>query len=171
MSETKPERETGAEDVGRTADVGSRRKFLTLAAGGLGVTWLGASAYPVYRYLSPQPVPDPFGKEGRALVDKLSLAHVARPGSGGNGGYATRGVIVFRNPGGDLKAFDSKCTHAGCNVAFQGDKLFCNCHGGTYDLEGRNIAGPPPRPLTELKVFEEGGLLYVAPLDPPAKKG
>jgi Rieske Fe-S protein len=78
-------------------------------------------------------------------------------------------VIVFRDAGGALKAFDSKCTHAGCNVQFQGEKLYCNCHGGTYDLSGKNVSGPPPKPLTELRVFEDQGLLYVARLEAPAK--
>ncbi|MBU0640625.1 MAG: Rieske (2Fe-2S) protein [Planctomycetes bacterium] len=80
---------------------------------------------------------------------------------GKNGAYGGRGLIVFRDAGGRLKAFDSKCTHAGCNVGFQGDRIFCNCHGGVYDLNGKNIAGPPPRPLTELGVVAEGELLYV----------
>jgi Rieske Fe-S protein len=30
--------------------------------------------------------------------------------------------------------------------------MWCNCHGGAYDLTGRNVAGPPPRPLTVYKV-------------------
>lgn len=151
-----------------------RRKFLLAAAGGVGIAWAGAAAYPVYKYLAPQPIPDPFGEDGKALVEKIVPADVARPGSGKNGGYAARGIIVLRNPEGELKAFDSKCTHAGCNVEFQGDKIFCNCHGGTYDLTGKNIAGPPPKPLTELKVLEEEGALYVSPMVSPAnsqKKG
>jgi cytochrome b6-f complex iron-sulfur subunit len=146
-----------------------RRKFLLAAAGGIGVAWAGAAAYPVYKYLAPQPVPDPFGEEGKALVDKITPTDVANPGMGKNGGYASRGIIVLRNGEGDLKAFDSKCTHAGCNVEFQGDKIYCNCHGGTYDLTGKNIAGPPPKPLTELKVFEENGALYVSPIEPQQK--
>jgi Rieske Fe-S protein len=80
---------------------------------------------------------------------------------GKNGGYGGRGLIVFRQDNNELRAFDSKCTHAGCNVEFQGDKIFCNCHGGTYDLNGKNIAGPPPKPLTELGIEEEEGVLYV----------
>jgi Rieske Fe-S protein len=31
-------------------------------------------------------------------------------------------------------------------------QIWCNCHDGEYDLTGRNVAGPPPRPLTPLKV-------------------
>lgn len=146
-----------------------RRGFLA-TMGGLSAAWAAGSLYPVYKFLSPQTPPDPFAKDGRAVVEKVSPAEVANPGMGKNGGYAGRGVIIFRDPSGELRAFDSKCTHAGCNVEFQGSKLYCNCHGGTYDLAGKNIAGPPPRPLTELKVFEDNGLLYVARLD-QAKKG
>ncbi len=39
-------------------------------------------------------------------------------------------------------------------VGYQKDhnRIWCNCHGGAYDLTGRNIGGPPPRPLTPYKV-------------------
>lgn len=147
----------------------TRRGFLW-TLGVLAVAWLGAALYPVYRYLSPQPAPDPFGKDGRALVEKVGLTDVARPGMGKNGAYGGRGLLIFRNDAGLLKAFDSKCTHAGCNVSFQVDKIFCHCHGGTYDLNGKNIAGPPPRPLTELRVIEEEGVLYVARIDSPSER-
>ncbi len=155
--------------LGDAAAQRSRRRFLA-AMGGLTACWTAASLVPVYGFLSPQTPPDPFGKDGRALVEKITPAQVAKPGMGRNGGYAGRGVIVFRTQEGELKAFDSKCTHAGCNVEFQGGRLFCNCHGGVYDLAGKNIAGPPPRPLTELKVVEQDGLLYVARLATQEKK-
>jgi Rieske Fe-S protein len=142
----------------------SRRRFLATLVGVAGA-WLVAALYPVYRYLSPQPAPDPFGEDGRAPVEKIFPQDVARPGTGKNGAYGTRGLIVFRTEEGELRAFDSKCTHAGCNVTFQVDKIFCHCHGGTYDLNGKNIAGPPPRPLTRLGVVEEDGALYVFRLD------
>lgn len=142
----------------------SRRWFLKLL-GGLGLGWLAAAVYPVYRFLGPQTPPDPFGEDGLALVEKISPADVSRSGMGKNGAYGTRGVVVFRNPDGKLKAFDSKCTHAGCNVEYQKVKIFCNCHGGTYDLNGKNVAGPPPRPLTELGVTEQDGAIYVFRLD------
>jgi len=142
----------------------SRRKLLYVI-GGLGTVWLAGGAYPVYQYLSPQQAPDPFGEDGRAVVEGVIASEVARPGMGKNGGYGGRGLVVFRNQEGELKAFDSKCTHAGCNVAFEGERIFCHCHGGTYDLNGKNIAGPPPKPLKELGVVEEDGTLYVFRLE------
>lgn len=123
--------------------------------------WLGALVYPVYRYLAPRKAVDPFGAEGRVKVDKISPEDVAKPGQGKNGGYAGRGLIVLRGDDGQLRAFDSKCTHAGCNVAFRGTRLECPCHGGVYDLNGKNVSGPPPMPLSELKVTEHDGNLYV----------
>lgn len=139
-----------------------RRGFL-VALGGIGVAWIGAALWPVLRYLSPRPAPDPFGDQGRALCEGIKPQDVAKVGQGKNGSYGGRGVVVFRGPDGALRAFDAKCTHAGCNVEFQGDRIFCHCHGGTYDLEGTNVAGPPPRPLTPLDVVEEEGAIYVTP--------
>jgi Rieske Fe-S protein len=147
-------------DNSKTPPDKSRRRFLW-GLGGVCLAWLAAALYPIYRYLSPRPAPDPFGKDGRALVEGITAADVARPNMGKNGGYGGRGLIVFRDPQGTLKAFDSKCTHAGCNVTYQVSRIHCNCHGGTYDLNGKNIAGPPPRPLTELGVVEKDGQLYV----------
>ena len=34
--------------------------------------------------------------------------------------------------------------------------IFCNCHNGVYDLNGRNVSGPPPRPLEDYKVTLRG---------------
>ena len=147
-----------------TQTKGSRRRFLWSLAG-ISLAWLGVLLYPIYRYLSPQPAPDPFGEDGRALVENIAAADVTKPGMGKNGAYGGRGLLVLRDSRGQLKAFDSKCTHAGCNVSFQGDKIYCHCHGGTYDLNGKNIAGPPPRPLTELRVVEENGTLFVLRAD------
>jgi Rieske Fe-S protein len=39
--------------------------------------------------------------------------------------------------------------------AEEGD-LFCACHEGVYDLNGRNVSGPPPRPLEQYKVTLRG---------------
>jgi cytochrome b6-f complex iron-sulfur subunit len=155
-----PAKPTGTETEEADARRRGRRTLLGVI-GGVGVAWVGGGIWPVYRYLSPLPQPDPFGTEGRAKIEKVTPADVARPGSGASGGYAGRGVIVLRALDGSLRAFDAKCTHAGCNVGFAGDKLFCPCHGGTYNFNGQNIAGPPPRPLTALTIVEEGGVLYV----------
>jgi Rieske Fe-S protein len=41
------------------------------------------------------------------------------------------------------------------------NKFFCACHEGWYDGDGRNIAGPPPKPLRRLETAVEGESLVV----------
>jgi Rieske Fe-S protein len=31
-------------------------------------------------------------------------------------------------------------------------QIWCACHNGRYDLTGKNVAGPPPRPLEAFDV-------------------
>lgn len=49
----------------------------------------------------------------------------------------------------EFTAFAIYCTHLGCPVRWTEDaQLFlCPCHGGVYNKDGSNAAGPPPRPL------------------------
>ena len=63
-------------------------------------------------------------------------------------------ALLVRTEDDTYKAFSATCTHLDCIVGFQKERnrLWCNCHGGAYDLTGRNVAGPPPRPLTPYKV-------------------
>ncbi|HXY62162.1 MAG TPA: Rieske (2Fe-2S) protein [Nitrospirota bacterium] len=55
------------------------------------------------------------------------------------------------------------CSHLGCLVNYQKDKgeFVCPCHGGRYDLSGKNIAGPPPAPLMRFPAMTQGGMLMV----------
>ncbi len=58
--------------------------------------------------------------------------------------------LLIRMRDGMLVAYDQKCTHLSCAVVPKIDEgiLHCPCHEGLFDLAtGRNIAGPPPRPL------------------------
>jgi Rieske Fe-S protein len=57
-----------------------------------------------------------------------------------------------------VRAFNALCTHIDCTVKYRADKgdIFCACHEGVYDLNGRNISGPPPRPLEVYKVTLRG---------------
>lgn len=54
---------------------------------------------------------------------------------------------------GEVEAIHGRCTHAGCRVALDETGAFaCPCHGGRYDVDGRNIAGPPPSPLPRPRI-------------------
>ena len=62
-------------------------------------------------------------------------------------------VIVIRTPQG-FRAFSAICTHLGCVVRWVAERhqIGCPCHAGFFDINGRVVSGPPPRPLTEYKV-------------------
>ena len=65
-----------------------------------------------------------------------------------------RPVIVVRTPQG-FRAYSAVCTHLGCIVGWDAGRrqIACPCHAGFFDLNGRPVAGPPPRPLTEQSVI------------------
>jgi menaquinol-cytochrome c reductase iron-sulfur subunit len=70
-------------------------------------------------------------------------------------GYATppvkRVVYVVKKSDGEIKALSNICTHLQCDVHWNPtqNNFLCPCHGGMYDIDGRNIGGPPPQPLAQ----------------------
>jgi Rieske Fe-S protein len=71
-------------------------------------------------------------------------------------------VFIVSNAGG-ITVFSATCSHLGCLVNYHKDKreFVCPCHGGRYDLAGKNIAGPPPAPLTKLPARSQDGMILV----------
>lgn len=65
--------------------------------------------------------------------------------------------------GGKLRVFSSTCTHLACNVIWrQEEEVFvCPCHSGQFDANGKNIAGPPTKPLAILEHKIEDGNLKI----------
>jgi len=61
-------------------------------------------------------------------------------------------VVFLVKSEGSVRALSSTCTHLGCQVSYDpaSKTLRCPCHGGVFAPDGRNVAGPPPRPLAEL---------------------
>jgi Rieske Fe-S protein len=139
----------------------SRRNVLNLLLGAGVLGWLGSVLYPVVRYLTPLPLAGPTGpvRLTRAEVtrverDKFTIVPVGRVR-----------VLVFEDAEGSLHALDAKCTHEGCTVRYEArDQLiWCPCHNGRFDLNGRVLAGPPPRPLVKHAVErDEDGSVKVS---------
>jgi len=145
---------------GRREKVPMRRRFLNwmlgTGAGGLAVAVL----YPVARYLVPPDV-----EESDASMVTLPLApRDIAPNSGQIFRFGSRPGMIMRTPAGELKAFDGMCTHLDCIVQYREDisRIWCACHNGHYDLNGVNIAGPPPRPLQQYTVLEQGDKIVVS---------
>lgn len=138
---------------------GSKRDFLKYVLGGGLLAWIAAVVYPILSYLKP---PE------QAEVDVTSvkvgkLADIAKD-SGTIVRFGSKPVILVRTPADQLVAFSAVCTHLDCTVQYRKDfgVIWCACHNGKYDLTGRNIAGPPPRPLDEYRVIIQGGEVFIS---------
>ena len=129
--------------------------FLSTSVGSLAV----AVFYPVVRYLSPPAIPE--ATSTRVLAGKVSELHEEGWKVFPFGSEA--GIIVETGPG-QCRAFSATCTHLECTVQFDKDskRIWCACHNGFYDMDGRNVAGPPPRPLTPYTVNIEGDDIFVS---------
>jgi len=112
---------------------------------------LASIVYPIARFVSPPRVPE-------ATTNQVEAGALNDPALVSQGykiiRFGSEPVILLKLSDTDVRAFSATCTHLACIVEFRKQKhdIYCNCHGGEYDLRGRNIAGPPPRPLTPFKV-------------------
>ena len=86
-----------------------------------------------------------------------------KPNTGAIFKFGNKPGIVVRTAEGEVRAFSAVCTHLDCTVQYKADtaQLWCACHNGTYDLQGRNVSGPPPRPLDVLNVSVQGDEVVV----------
>ena len=137
----------------------TRRGFLNWFLG----TSVGAMAasilYPLARYVSPPDVLEAQTDRvvaGKETDLKLNDGKIFRFGS-------QPGLLV-RTAEGEYRAFSATCTHLNCTVQYRGDlrQIWCACHNGIYDLKGKNVSGPPPRPLEEYKVNVADGEIVVS---------
>jgi Rieske Fe-S protein len=126
-----------------------RRQFTNLLLGGGLLGWLGSVFYPVISFLKPPVVP-----EANVQSIKAGLASEIPVNSSQILKFGRKPVILVRTESGDFRAFSATCTHLDCIVQYREDlkQIWCACHNGLYDLKGRNISGPPPRPLEEFAV-------------------
>ena len=129
----------------------SRRTFLNWLLGSSAGVMLTSIFYPLFRFISPPRIPEATTRQVEAgttndpeLVEKGYK--IVRFGS--------EPVILVKVADTEFRAFSATCTHLDCIVEYQkGEKRFwCNCHNGEYDLQGRQVGGPPPRPLSPYSV-------------------
>jgi cytochrome b6-f complex iron-sulfur subunit len=131
----------------------SRRKFLDILLGSSAVATLGAMFYPILKFMVPPQVIE-------AQTNSVSVGKNAEvpANSGKIFKFGSKPGIIIRTEAGDLKAFSASCTHLDCIVQYDpaSKQIVCACHNGHYDLTGKNVSGPPPRPLEEFTVNVKG---------------
>jgi menaquinol-cytochrome c reductase iron-sulfur subunit len=149
---------------------GSRRSFFTwliVAAAGLigislAVPLIGYVASPALkrrerRWVNAGPVSDlPVGEPAqRDLVMTVTDGYMEVA--------AVRGIWALRRVTNEVTVYSPICTHLGCGFRWDvGARRFkCPCHGSEFDLDGKVVGGPAPRPLDHLPVKIEDGQLLV----------
>ena len=151
----------------------SRLDFVKLTTAAVG-TFIGAAVgLPAIAYLidpalkaSTTDAWIPLGKLDAFEIGKPTLASFTR--SKVNGWEKTvnsYGVFVLRTSETETLVLSNKCTHLGCHVNWNVDKneFICPCHDAQFDINGKVLGGPPPRPMDrysgdQVKV-EDGTLL------------
>ena len=144
---------------GTGAPVPPRRRFVEYLLGGGLLASAISFLYPVLRYLVPPAATD-LGS------DTVVAGHVGelKRNAGKIFRFGNRPALLVLTADGEYRAMSATCTHLNCTVQYRGDlrQVWCACHNGFYDLNGRNIAGPPPRPLETYDVHVRGDELIVS---------
>jgi len=125
----------------------SRRKFIDKLLGVGLIAWLGTIFYPLIKYLTPP-------KAANISVNQVEAGMVSEfPNNSAKiVRFGRKPVIVIRKKNGEFTALTATCTHLDCTVQYVPEStiIWCACHNGVYDINGNNISGPPPRPLTRM---------------------
>jgi cytochrome b6-f complex iron-sulfur subunit len=127
----------------------SRRNFINTVIIGWGIILLAPVFYGIVKYIIPPKLREKIlesmqiGKISDVPYDSAKIIK-----------FNKTPIVLVHNQEGQIKAFSAICTHLGCLVEYRNEdkKIHCNCHGSVFDLEGKNIGGPAPRPLQPYRV-------------------
>ncbi len=127
----------------------SRKSFLSRAISAWTAITSLPALYAIVEYIIPPKILDrAFERLRVAAFGEISLgdAKIVR--------VSKKAIAVVKGSDGTVRAFSAICTHLGCVVQYQSEKkiFHCNCHGSEFDLAGKNIAGPAPKPLQPYRV-------------------
>lgn len=137
----------------------TRRNFLKVILGSGIFAFIVSIFYPIGRYLIPPEISEPVPTN--VIAGKINELPA---NSGKIFRFGRKPAILINTPQGKIRAFTAVCTHLDCTVQYREDisHIWCACHNGHYDLNGRNIKGPPPKPLEEYSVRIVDDNIYVS---------
>ena len=129
------------------------RRWVNLLLGSGVVASIISFIYPAMRYIIPPPV----AESASRFVVAAKVGEL-KNNSGKIFKFGSKPALLVRLADGSYRAFSAVCTHLNCTVQYRSDlrEIWCACHNGLYDLEGRNVSGPPPRPLESYEVHIQG---------------
>jgi len=136
----------------------SRRQFMNGCLGGTGMFLVGTAAYPLISSFLPS------AEEAGPTEIKLPPATAnLEPNSARPFIFGQTPALLIRSEQGELIALRAVCTHFECTVHYDPAlrQIVCPCHKGYFDVHGKNLKGPPPRPLVPYQVREEADGLVI----------
>ena len=136
-----------------------RRSFIDWLLGGSLTATIASVVYPIVEFLIPPAV-----TESQQNNIAAAKSGDLKPNTAKIFKFGSRPGILIRTQEGDFRAFSATCTHLECTVQYRDDlqRMWCACHGGQFDLNGINVAGPPPRPLEQYTVNVAGDDVFVS---------
>jgi cytochrome b6-f complex iron-sulfur subunit len=115
--------------------------------------------YPAVRFMNPPDIPE-------ASVNEVAAGKVTdlKPNTGKIVKFGSRPALLVRSGETEWRAFSAICSHLNCTVQFKDDthQIWCACHNGIYDLNGKVVSGPPPAPLEEYAVKVRGEEIVIS---------
>lgn len=137
----------------------TRRTFLNTLLGGWLLAFLAGSFAALFRFAFPT-----LGKEPDFVILKPEDYLDIPPNSTKAFAWGGKLGLFFRKPDGTRVALKGVCSHMECNITYRPEerKFYCPCHKGWFDESGKNIKGPPPKPLEIFDYTVEDDKLIVA---------
>ena len=129
-----------------------------MLGGGLGAS-IVSFLYPAIKFMMPPTIAE-------SAVNQVSAGKVAdlKPNSGRVFKVGSRPALLVRTAEGEWRAFSAVCPHLNCTVQYQesAHQIWCACHNGLFDLNGKVVGGPPPRGLEQYTVHVQGEEVIVS---------
>jgi Rieske Fe-S protein len=135
------------------------RRWINLLLGSGVVASIVSFLYPAIDYILPPPVAE---STSRSVI--AAKVGELKNNSGKVFKFGSEPALLVRTAEGEYRAFSAVCTHLNCTVQYREDlhEIWCACHNGLYDLQGRNVSGPPPRPLQVYEAHVQGEDIIVS---------
>lgn len=148
-----------------------RRKFLGAFVAAVAAVVAAALAIPLVGYfLSPA-----FARAGRRVTVAIArtseipvgtptfIAYEEAVRDGWLTTTSSKGAWVVNKGGDQFIVYDPHCTHLGCSYYWDAARqiFLCPCHDGWFDIDGKVLGGPPPRPLDRLSFIIDNGAIEI----------
>ena len=134
-----------------------RRNWIRLLLGSGFTASVMSFLYPAAKFMMPPPVAE--SAVNQVSAGKADLV----PNSARIFRFGSRPALLVRTAAGEFRAFTAVCTHLNCTVQYnqQTQLIWCACHNGQFDLNGKVAGGPPPRPLEQYSAHVQGDEVVV----------